>query len=77
MFDMTDDPPEMFFVGIFSSFKKAEQIVETMLKEVSGFRDYTCRYKINEKNVVGGKSETDSVGTLSRKGRRYHDEEKF
>lgn len=32
-----------------------------MLKEVPGFKDYTCKYEINKKNVVSGKSKDDKI----------------
>ena len=49
MYDMTEEYQESFFIGIFSSFEKAEQVAKIMLKEVSGFKDYSCRYEISQK----------------------------
>ena len=64
MYDMTEEYQESFFIGIFSSFEKAEQVAKTMLKEVSGFKDYSCRYEINEKNVVDGAGEPRKVNMI-------------
>ena len=48
-----DDYKESFLIGIFSSFKKAEQTAEYYIKNVNGFKDYSCNYQIKVKNVTG------------------------
>lgn len=35
-----------------------------MLREVSGFKDYPCRYEINEKNVADGAGEIRKVNMI-------------
>ena len=35
-----------------------------MLKEVSGFKDYLCRYEISEKNVADGAGEVRKVNMI-------------
>ena len=64
MYDMTEEYQESFFIGIFSSFEKAEQVAKTMLKEVSGFKDYPCRYEISEKNMVDDAGEVRKVNMI-------------
>ena len=44
---------EGFFIGLFESNEKAQQVAEHYLSAVPGFRDYPCTYEIAEKPVVG------------------------
>ena len=44
---------EGFFIGLFESNEKAQQVAEHYLSAVPGFRDYPCTYGITEKPVVG------------------------
>lgn len=44
---------EGFFIGIFSSYDKAEHVAEKFLKEVAGFKDYPCEYTILPKKLIG------------------------
>ena len=44
-----DDYKEGFLIGIFSSFKKAEQTAEYYIRNVEGFKDYPCDYQIKVK----------------------------
>lgn len=48
-----DDYKEGFLIGIFSSFKKAEQTAEYYIRNVEGFKDYPCDYQIKVKNIIG------------------------
>ena len=48
-----DDYKESFMIGIFSSLKTAEQTAEYYIRNVNGFKDYPCEYKIEVKNIVG------------------------
>lgn len=61
IYDMTEEYKESFFIGIFSSFEKAEQIAKAMLEKVSGFKDYDCKYEISEKSIVGTKERNNKV----------------
>lgn len=42
---------EEFCIGIFSAHEKAEAVAEHYLREVEGFKDYPCNYRIAEKKV--------------------------
>ena len=44
---------EGFFIGLFESNEKAQQVAEHYLSAVPGFRDYPCTYEITEKPVAG------------------------
>ena len=48
-----DNHKEGFAIGIFSSFEKAEQTAKYYIKNVNGFKDYNCEYKIEVKNIMG------------------------
>lgn len=48
-----DDYKEGFAIGIFSSLEKAEQTAEYYLKNIIGFKDCHCEYKIEVKNIIG------------------------
>lgn len=53
-----DDYKEGFSIGIFSTFEKAEQTAEYYIRNVNGFKDYSCEYEITAKNTVGTADET-------------------
>lgn len=44
---------EEFDIGIFSSREGAKRVAEHYLRNVKGFRDYKCSYRIVEKKVFG------------------------
>lgn len=44
---------EGFGIGIFSTYKKAIDTKERYIREVAGFKDYECDYKIYERQVIG------------------------
>lgn len=44
---------EGFFIGLFTSSEKAQQVARHYLSAVPGFRDYPCTYEITEKPVIG------------------------
>ena len=48
-----NDYKEGFAIGTFSSSEKAEQTAEYYIRNVNGFKDYPCEYKIEVKNIVG------------------------
>ena len=48
-----NDYKEGFAIGTFSSSEKAEQTAEYYIRNVNGFKDYPCEYKIEAKNIVG------------------------
>ena len=52
---------EGFFIGLFESNEKAQQVAKHYLSAVPGFRDYPCTYEITEKSVAGT---IDSSGTV-------------
>ncbi len=48
-----DNYKEEFCIGIFSSREKAEAVAKHYLRNVEGFKDYSCSYRIAEKKVLG------------------------
>ncbi len=42
---------ESFFIGIFRSEQEAKEVAELYLKEVPGFCEYPCRYRIAERET--------------------------
>lgn len=48
-----DNYKEEFCIGIFSSREKAEAVANHYLRNVDGFKDYPCSYRIEEKKVLG------------------------
>ncbi|MDE7325065.1 MAG: hypothetical protein K2N63_02115 [Lachnospiraceae bacterium] len=49
-----DNFKEEFCIGIFSSQEKAEAVAKHYLRNVEGFKDYHCSYRIVKKKVFGG-----------------------
>ena len=52
---------EGFFIGLFESAEKAQQVAEHYLSALPGFRDYPCTYEIIEKLVVGTIGQSQKV----------------
>ncbi len=48
-----EDHQEEFLIGIFSSLERAGETAELYLYHVTGFKDYNCSYRIEEKKVFG------------------------
>lgn len=53
-----------FFIGVFSSYEKAEHIAKKFKKEVQGFKDFPCEYEIISKKVIGQYDNAQSVYML-------------
>lgn len=51
-----DNYNEEFCIGIFSSREKAEAVAQHYLRNVEGFKDYPCSYRIEEKKVLGARN---------------------
>ena len=52
---------EGFFIGLFESKEKAQQVAEHYLFAVPGFREYPCTYVITEKPVIGAIAPSGTV----------------
>lgn len=52
-YDKIEDYRQGFFIGVFSSYEKAEAVAKRYLKEVIGFKDYRCEYEIVPKKRIG------------------------
>lgn len=52
---------ESFFIGLFESNEKAQQVAKHYLSAVPGFRDYPCTYAITEKPVIGAVAPSGTV----------------
>lgn len=50
-----DNYKEGFDIGLFSSYKKAEEIKKYYFEQVEGFRDYPCSSRIIKKRVFGNR----------------------
>lgn len=50
-----DNYLEDFFIGFFESSEEAQETAKYYLKNVKGFCDFSCTYKIIEKDVIGDK----------------------
>ena len=64
LYDMIEEYKQEFFIGVFSSYEKAVQVAKTMLKEVLGFKDYDCKYEIEEKNINGSEKSFNMVSII-------------
>lgn len=53
-----------FFIGVFTSYEAAEHTAKKYLQDVSGFKDYPCRYEIKEKKVIAGTDELENVSMI-------------
>ena len=48
-----DNYKEDFYIGFFKSKEEAKNIAEYYIKNIEGFKDYPCEYRIIEKEVEG------------------------
>lgn len=44
-----DNYKEEFCIGIFSTYEEAEAVAKHYLRNVDGFKDYPCSYRIAQK----------------------------
>jgi len=64
IYDRLDDYLQGFFIGVFSSYFEAENIGKKYLREVQGFKDYSCKYEILTKTMIGKADNPESVSII-------------
>ena len=48
-----DNYSEDFYIGLFETEQQAEDIAKHYLKNIKGFCDFPCTYRIVKKDVIG------------------------
>ena len=48
-----DNYSEDFYIGLFDTEQQAEDIAKHYLKNIKGFCDFPCTYRIVKKDVIG------------------------
>ena len=48
-----NDYKEEFNIGFFKSKEEATEIAQYYIKNIEGFKDYPCEYRIIEKQIIG------------------------
>lgn len=53
-----NDYKEEFNIGFFKSKEEATEIAQYYIKNIEGFKDYPCEYRIIEKQIIGNLKKT-------------------
>lgn len=53
-----NDYKEEFNIGFFKSKEEATEIAQYYIKNIEGFKDYPCKYRIIEKQIIGNLKKT-------------------
>lgn len=53
-----DNYKEEFYIGFFKAKEEAKSIAEYYIKNIEGFKDYPCEYRIIKKEVEGNLENT-------------------
>ena len=62
-----------FEIGVFTSAQEAVTTAEYYLSHISGFKDYPCKYRIDEKECIGNSTEGELKEVWQAWGYNYNE----